>query len=83
MYVCTYVRQAQEGVPGPVFVEFPIDILYPIGDVMKGGRSFVVGVFAQSLFHTFAQSLFPTFAQSVKSLEKKKFAYPMSTHATH
>jgi acetolactate synthase-like protein len=28
-------QRAQEGVPGPVFVEFPIDVLYPIKDVCK------------------------------------------------
>jgi acetolactate synthase-like protein len=28
-------RQAQSGVPGPVFVEFPIDTLYPYTTIVK------------------------------------------------
>ena len=28
-------RQAQSGVPGPVFVEFPIDSLYPYSTIVK------------------------------------------------
>lgn len=30
------LREARAGVPGPVFVELPLDVLYPIGEVLAG-----------------------------------------------